>query len=83
MAWIRFAQEDEATGETRQVYSDIMQRLGTTTLVTSRKVMGLRPNILRAADELSQQVSKGRSGLSGFREELIALLVSERLHCEL
>lgn len=83
MVWIRMVQESEATSETQQVYSEIMERTGSATILDSRKAMSLHPKLLRAVDGLAVQASRGQSGISHFREELIALFVSERVHCEL
>lgn len=83
MAWIRMVHEGEATGELKEIYAEMVGRTGAQTVLDSRKAMSLHPGVLRAADALARQVSKGASGLSTFREELIALIVSERLNCEL
>lgn len=83
MTWIRTIQEPEATGELKAVYDEILQRTGAERVLDSRKAMSLRPGLLRAADQLALQNSKGETTLGRFREELIALVVSARLECTL
>jgi len=75
--------EADATGELQEIYDDMRSRTGASTVLDSRKAMSLHPGLLRASDALARQVGKGASGLSSLREELIALVVSERLNCEL
>lgn len=79
MAWIRTIDYEESQGALRVEYDKAIRRAGR--IYNIVKVMGLKPNQLRASIELYIQLMHGPSALSRAQREMLAVVVSAANHC--
>lgn len=79
MAWIRTIDEAEAEGPLREAYEKIGGARGRVANVF--KVESLDPEAIRAHLDFYMSLLYGKSGLSRFQREMIALTVSSRNAC--
>ncbi len=79
MAWIKTVEEQEATGDLRELYGGIKRRAGF--IPNILKLYSLRPDALRAMQSLYEALMFGPSGLDRAQREMIALLVSKLNNC--
>lgn len=80
MAWIRTIRQDEAEGIVKEEYSHRWGASGEVPEVIS--VFSLRPDLLQARVAFSRVMTFGGSGLGRYREELIAVSISQLLGCK-
>ena len=80
MSWIDIIEEDEASGELRKIYNDIIKKRGK--LSNIMKVHSLNPNAMQKHMELYLSIMFYSSGLSREEHELIAVVVSSANHCD-
>ncbi len=79
MAWIKVIQEEEATGELKQLYEQMTEPWGGVDNVL--KIHSLNPASLRAHFEIYKTLMRGASGLSRIQREMMAVVVSSVNHC--
>jgi len=80
MPWIPCADEDEATGELREVYERARRRF--TFVPDAVKVFSIRPEVAAAQDQLRGVLLGDASSLGARRADLIGTAVSGMNHCE-
>lgn len=76
MAYIKVIQEEEATGELKEVYGKYAAKYGMAPEI--RKVLSIKPGFVRTYDEWVRQITFGGSSLGRRREELISLIGSSQ-----
>lgn len=81
LATIKMVAEDEATGEVKEIYRDIMESLGTDFVPNMYKAMAAKPDYLRANWDKIRTVMKGSGKLDGLTKEIIAVAVSAAMGC--
>ena len=79
MAWIRWIEEDEAEGPLKDSYRRVASPQGVDHIL---KIHSLNPKSLDDHYELYKHLMAGRSGLSRFEREMIAVVVSARNRCK-
>ena len=79
MAWIKVIQEENASGELKQLYEQMMEPWGGVDNIL--KIHSLNPASLRAHFEFYKTLMRGASGLSRIQREMIAVVVSSLNHC--
>lgn len=80
MSYIKEVPYDEAEGDLKEAYDDMMAGFGGR-LPAVLSVMSLSPASMRGVHALSKAVSFGGSTLGRRREEMIATYVSTLNHC--
>lgn len=78
-AWIETIDEDDATGELRAIYDEIIETRGKVANIL--KVHSLNPPALRAHLRLYEQLLFGRSNLRRAEREALATVVSAANDC--
>lgn len=79
MAWIEEIDAEEASGELRQVYDELLKSRGK--LANILKVHSLNPGSLKTHVDLYMHLMFGQSGLSRKEREAIAVVVSANNDC--
>ena len=79
MAWIRTLSESEAEGDVKRQYKAAVKRAGRVFEII--KISSLRPDVLRAHNNLYIQLLHGPSELSRREREMVATVVSRENHC--
>jgi len=79
MAYIATRSETEAAGELKTVYRRWKERLGSVPNII--RAVSLRPEKLVINERIRYAVAYQASSLGKRREELIAILISDRLQC--
>lgn len=79
MSWIRTIDEDEAAGELKDIYSQVVQQRGK--LSNIMMVQSLNTGAMAAHQDLYLALMFGPSGLSREEREMIAVLVSVLNDC--
>ena len=79
MAWIRTIELDRASGALRQEYDKAVRRAGR--LFNIVKIMGLRPDQLRASMDLYLRVMHAPAALTRTQCEMLAVVVSKTNRC--
>jgi alkylhydroperoxidase family enzyme len=79
MAWIRVISEEEAAGELRAAYEQMIEPWGGVDNIM--KIHSLNVESLYAHDHLYKTVMYGRSGIRRPQREMIAVVVSTLNHC--
>ncbi len=79
MPYLRLVEENEASGELAREYEAAIERAGKVFNVV--KAMSLRPDVLRRALALYEEVMFGPSELSRAERELLAVVVSRANDC--
>lgn len=79
MSWIKVIQEEEASGELKQLYDRMMEPWGGVDNIL--KIHSLNPPSLRTHFEFYKTLMQGPSGLSRIQREMIAVVVSVVNHC--
>ncbi len=79
MAWIKVIQEEEASGELKQLYEQMIEPWGGVDNIL--KIHSLNPASLRGHFEFYKTLMRGVSGLSRIQREMIAVVVSSVNHC--
>ena len=79
MSWIKVIDEDDATGELRDLYDKMTEPSGGVDNIL--KVHSLNPASLRAHFELYVTLMRGKSGLSRVQREMIGIVASAANHC--
>ena len=80
MSYIREVEPDEAQGDLRKLYDEMMAARGGR-LSPVMKVLGLSPDMLRSVKNMNSVITFGGSSLGRRREEMIATLVSTLNGC--
>jgi uncharacterized peroxidase-related enzyme len=80
MAWIRFVEEEEATGKLKEFYEHIRRTRGK--IANILKVQSLNPEALKAHLDLYLTLMFGKSGLTRIQREMIATVVSVTNNCD-
>ena len=81
MAAIKMIAEEEATGEVKEIYRDIMESLGIDFVPNMYKAMAAKPGYLRVNWDKIKTVMKGSGKLDGLTKEIIAVAVSAVMGC--
>ena len=85
MAWIQIVGRDEATGRLAEVYERASRPYadGSGGAEPSEvvKVFSLRPDLMEARIAFGDVMTFGGSGLGRYREELIAVSISQLVAC--
>ncbi len=79
MAWIKVIPEENASGELKQLYEQMMEPWGGVDNIL--KIHSLNPASLRAHFEFYKTLMWGASGLTRIQREMIAVVVSAANHC--
>jgi uncharacterized peroxidase-related enzyme len=79
MSWIKVIQEEEASGELKQLYERMLEPWGGVDNIL--KIQSLNPTSLQAHFEFYKTLMQGPSGLSRIQREMIAVVVSAANHC--
>jgi len=79
MAWIKFMEEEEATGKLKEHYEYITRTRGK--IANILKVQSLNPDALKAHLDLYLAIMFGRSGLARIQREMIATVVCATNNC--
>ena len=79
MAWIRFIDEDEASGRLKQLYKKYEDPSGGVDNIL--KIHSLNPRSLEAHFDLYATVMRGKSDLSLAQREMIAVVSSSLNKC--
>lgn len=79
MAWIKWVDEDEASGELGEIYRSVAGRSGSVDNIL--KIQSLNPPSLRGHYELYRSLMYGKSELTRIQRELIAVAVSRANDC--
>ncbi|MCW4054464.1 MAG: peroxidase-related enzyme [Candidatus Bathyarchaeota archaeon] len=79
MAWIKFMEEEEATGKLKEHYKYITRTRGK--IANILKVQSLNPDALKAHLDLYLAIMFRRSGLTRIQREMIATVVSATNNC--
>lgn len=80
MAWIDEIEPEDAEGELRDIYDELLEKRGK--IANILKVHSLKPGALQAHLDLYMQVVFGRSKLSRGEREMIAVAVSRANNCD-
>ena len=85
MAWIRIIGSEEARGELAEVYARASRPYADGTAGAEPtevvKVFSLRPELMAARIAFGDVMTFGGSGLGRYREELIAVSISQLVAC--
>ena len=79
MSWIAVTEEQDAEGELREVYDELLQKRGKISNIL--KVHSLNPGALRAHLDLYMELLFGRSGLARAEREAIGVVVAANNNC--
>ncbi len=79
MAWIKVIPEENASGELKQLYEQMMEPWGGVDNIL--KIHSLNPASLRAHFEFYKTLMWGASGVTRIQREMIAVVVSAANHC--
>ena len=79
MAWIKVINEDEAHGELKQLYDQMIEPWGGVDNIM--KIHSLNPPSLKGHFDLYRILMYGRSELSRVQREMIAVVVSAVNRC--
>ncbi len=79
MAWIKVIQENEAQGELRELYDQMIEPWGGVDNIM--KIHSLNPPSLKGHFELYRTLMFGRSEVSRVQREMIAVVVSAVNKC--
>jgi len=79
MAWIRIVDDDEATGQLKEVYGQVREKRGKVANVI--KVQSLNPQAMQAHMDLYYSLMFEKSSLTRPERELIAVAVSAANRC--
>ncbi len=79
MAWIRTANDDDATPAARTELDAARARAGRVWNIV--RVMTPNPGVLRASMQFYRAVMHGPSPLRRYQRELLAVVVSRQNHC--
>ena len=79
MAWIKEIDQDDATGDLKVIYDDLVKQRGK--LSNIMKVHSLNPGAMQKHLDLYMHLLFGRSGLSRAEREAIAVAVSATNQC--
>ena len=83
MAWVRTVRPEEAEGVVKEEYTLHFANLGVGGEIPEViSVFSLRPDLLRARVGFAKTMTFGGSGLGRYREELIAVSISQLLGCK-
>ena len=80
MPFVRTIPYDEAQGELKGLYDQMLQRRGGISNVSS--ISGLRPHILKTLLAHNSSVMRSESGLSPAERQMIATVVSAVSKCQ-
>jgi len=80
MAWIKFIEEEEASGKLKKYYKHIKRTRGK--IANILKVQSLNPDALKAHLDLYLALMFGKSGLTRIQREMIATVVSATNNCD-
>ncbi len=79
MAWIKTIGYDQATGELRILYDELLRSRGK--LANVHQIQSLDPAALRAHMDLYMAVMFGKSALKRYQREMLAVVVSASNRC--
>ncbi len=79
MAWIKIIDEDEAQGELKQLYDQMLEPWGGVDNIM--KIHSLNPPSLKGHFDLYRTLMYGRSPLGRVQREMIAVVVSAVNQC--
>lgn len=79
MAWIKIIHEQEADGELKAFYSNLIEPWGGVDNIM--KIHSLNPASLSGHSELYKTLMRGRSDLTRVQREMIAVVVSALNRC--
>lgn len=79
MPWIDYINEDEATGELKEIYKNIQKKRGK--LSNVMRIHSLNPDVMQKHMNLYLSIMFGVSDLSREQRELIAVVVSSANKC--
>ncbi len=82
MASIKMVAEEEATGEVKEIYREIMETLGIDFVPNMYRAMAAKPDYLGANWDKIKTVMKGSGKLDGLTKEIIAVAVSAVMGCD-
>lgn len=80
MPWIEVTPPEEAAGELREVYDEVLSRRGKLSNIMA--IQSLLPGMIRPHLDLYMALMFSRSGLSRAEREMVAVHVSVRNGCE-
>ena len=79
MPFIRQLTNEEATGETRRMFDEAVERAGRVFNVV--RIQGLDPGAMDASMGLYKEIMMGRGPLRRATREMLAVVVSKTLGC--
>ncbi len=79
MAWIKWVNEDEASGTLGEIYRSVAGKYGSVDNIL--KIHRLNPASLRGHYDLYRSLMYGKSELTRVQRELIAVAVSRANNC--
>ena len=82
MASVRMIPEEEATGQVKEIYAEIKERLGIDFVPNLYRVMALKPAYLEANWNKVKTVMAAPGKLDRLTKEIIAVSVSAVAGCE-
>ncbi len=82
MSIISMIAEEDATGKVKEIYSEIMEKLGIDFVPNMYKVMAIKPDFLEASWNKIKTVMQSSGKLDTLTKEIVAVAVSAVMGCK-